>query len=89
MRRLLIYLQFENVGFVNAFDGASAQDQKQDQMEDQETAPDQQGDMNHPSDAAPQTINVVRFHLKPASKRKLFIPSLLPVVQAVKKIMAP
>jgi hypothetical protein len=27
---------------VNSFDGASPQDQKQDQMKDQETAPDQQ-----------------------------------------------
>ena len=48
MGNLFLYPLFEYIGFVNSFDGASAKDQKQDEMQDQEAAPDQEGDMNDP-----------------------------------------
>jgi len=37
----------KDIGLVHSFDGASAQDQEQDQVEDQEAAPDQQCNMDN------------------------------------------
>jgi hypothetical protein len=33
---------------MHSFDGAPAQDQEEDEMEDQKSTPDQQGNMNDP-----------------------------------------
>jgi hypothetical protein len=39
---------FKNIGLIYPPDSSSPQDQKQNEMEDQETAPDKQGNVNYP-----------------------------------------
>lgn len=56
-----LLFSLKNIGFVYPFDGAFAEDKEQDQMEDQETAPDQEGDMNDPDGF----LNRVKSQQKP------------------------
>lgn len=60
--RKVAFFLLKNVGFMYAFDGAPAQDQEEDEMQDQETASDQQGDMNDPDAFIGHITRSTSFH---------------------------